>query len=170
MIQKQVQHMKLTHLCCFTSCSAFFLLPFLLLLLQLFNAFFQHIGPEITFKVRQLLGTRQPVFSCLFEDVLLRASQNIKNKYMETTLKRWENQRHDSVLHRAVLCFSLFFCSGNSCHVFLQRALNWWWAQPVQLITMYHDPQWCTASPDPIFNALTVQKDCTSCISIPAVL
>lgn len=85
MIQKQAQHMKSTHLCCFTGCSAFFLLPFLLLLLQLFNAFFQHVGPEITFKVRQLLGTRQPVFSCLFEDVLLRASHNIKNKYMETT-------------------------------------------------------------------------------------
>lgn len=53
--------------------SAVFLsFPFLLLLLQFFDALFQHVGPEVTLEVRQLLGTGQTIFCCLLEDVLLR--------------------------------------------------------------------------------------------------
>lgn len=78
--QKLMPPVKFTHLRCLTSCRTFLLLPLLLLLLQLLNAFFQHIGPEITFKVRQLLGTRQSVLSCLFEDVLVDVSHKTKNK------------------------------------------------------------------------------------------
>lgn len=90
---------KLTHLCCFTSCSAFFLLPFLLLLLQLFNAFLQHIGPEITFKVRQLLGTCQPVLSRLFEDVLLSDTIPRTNKWRP--LRAMGEPEMQSMLHWA---------------------------------------------------------------------
>lgn len=49
---------------------ALLLLPLLFLLLQLLNALLQYVGPEVTLKVGQLLGTGEPVFSCLFEDIL----------------------------------------------------------------------------------------------------
>lgn len=49
---------------------ALLLLSFLLLLLQLLNALLQHVRPEVPLKVGQLLGAGEPVFSCLFQNVL----------------------------------------------------------------------------------------------------
>lgn len=70
----KIQGEQSTH--CLTHVSAFIgsvvLLPLslLLFLLQLLNTLLKHIGPEVTLKVRQLLGARQSIFSCLLEDVL----------------------------------------------------------------------------------------------------
>lgn len=59
-----------THICAFIGGTVLLPLPLLLLLLQLLNTLFQYVGPEVTLKVWQLLGTSQPVLCCLLEDVL----------------------------------------------------------------------------------------------------
>lgn len=51
-------------------CAVLLSFALLLLLLELLDALLQHIGPKVTLKVRQLLGTGQTVFSRLLEDVL----------------------------------------------------------------------------------------------------
>lgn len=52
-----------------------FLLPLLLLLLQLLNAFLQHVGPEVAFEVGHLVGTGNTVLRGLLEDVLEKTEQ-----------------------------------------------------------------------------------------------
>lgn len=53
-----------------TACAVLLSFPFFLLLLQLLDALLQYIRPEVTLKVRQLLGTCQTVFRGLLEDIL----------------------------------------------------------------------------------------------------
>jgi len=53
-------------------------LPLLLLLLQLFDALLQHIGPEVSLKVRQLVGAGQTILCRLLEDVLLGGAGTLK--------------------------------------------------------------------------------------------
>lgn len=59
-----------THICALVGGTVLLPLPLLLLLLQLLDTLLQYVGPEVTLKVWQLLGTGQPVFCCLLEDVL----------------------------------------------------------------------------------------------------
>lgn len=65
----------LTHLCRLTRGRVLLLLPLLLLLLELLDALLQYIRPKVTLKVRQLIGTGQPVFCCLLENVLNRQTR-----------------------------------------------------------------------------------------------
>lgn len=155
-IQKHIQHVKLTHLCCFTSCSAFFLLPFLLLLLQLFNAFLQHIGPEITFKVRQLLGTCQPVLSRLFEDVLLSDTIPRTNKWRP--LREMGEPERQSMLHWAAVLHSgptahslQAFFSENSTKTWSDSSANS--SLPASALT-----ESCWGSPEP--------PSCNRCVTV----
>lgn len=59
-----------THVCALVAGAVLLSLPLLLFLLQLLDAFFQDVGPEVALKVRQLLGAGQPVLRGLLEDVL----------------------------------------------------------------------------------------------------
>lgn len=59
-----------SHLRSFTGSCVLLLLPLLLFLLQLLDALLQHIGPEVAFKVWQLISAGQAVLCRLFEDVL----------------------------------------------------------------------------------------------------
>lgn len=59
-----------THVCALVAGAVLLSLPLLLLLLQLLDALFQDVGPEVALKVRQLLGAGQPVLRSLLEDVL----------------------------------------------------------------------------------------------------
>lgn len=59
-----------THICALVGGAVLLPLPLLFLLLQLLDTLLQHVGPEVALKVRQLLGTGQPVLCCLLEDVL----------------------------------------------------------------------------------------------------
>ena len=77
-----------TYLCCLRGGCALLLLPFLLLLLQLFNALFKHIRPKITFKVWQLIGTGQPVFCCLLENILNTETQDSNGNGATTQQKK----------------------------------------------------------------------------------
>lgn len=54
----------------FRGSSIFFLLPLLLLLLQLLYTLLQHVWPEVAFEVRELISTCQSILCGLFEDVL----------------------------------------------------------------------------------------------------
>lgn len=60
----------LTHIGAFIGSVVLLSLPLLLLLLQLLNTLLKHVGPEVTLKVRQLLGARESIFRGLLEDVL----------------------------------------------------------------------------------------------------
>lgn len=59
-----------THICALVGGTVLLSLPLLFLLLQLLDALLQYVGPEVTLKVWQLLGTGEPVLCCLLEDVL----------------------------------------------------------------------------------------------------
>lgn len=63
-----------THICALAGGAVLLPLPLLLLLFQLLDALLEHVGPEVPFEVRQLLGTRQPVFCRLLENVLQRGN------------------------------------------------------------------------------------------------
>lgn len=65
------------HLRSFSGSRVLLLLPLLLFLLQLLDALFQHVGPEVAFKVRQLISAGQAVLCCLFEDVLRERQKNM---------------------------------------------------------------------------------------------
>lgn len=69
-IQEVQPTLCLTHICAFVGGVVLLSLTFLLLLLQLLNTLLKHVGPKVTFKVRQLLGARQSIFCRLLEDVL----------------------------------------------------------------------------------------------------
>ncbi len=58
------------HLRSFRCSCVLLLLPLLLLLLQLLDALLQHVGPEVAFKVRQLISAGQTILCRLLEDVL----------------------------------------------------------------------------------------------------
>lgn len=68
-------------------CAVLLSFALLLFLLKLFDALLQHIGPKVTLKVRQLLGTGQAVFSRLLEDVLWGWRKN-KVRILQTTVKQ----------------------------------------------------------------------------------
>lgn len=52
------------------ACAVLLSFPLLFLLLQLFDALLQYIGPKVTLEVRQLFGTCQTIFCCLLENIL----------------------------------------------------------------------------------------------------
>lgn len=60
----------LTHLGCLGGGCVLLLLSLLLLLLQFLDALLQYIRPKVSLKVRQFVGTGQPIFCCLLENVL----------------------------------------------------------------------------------------------------
>lgn len=68
-------------------CAVLLSFALLLFLLELFDALLQHIGPKVTLKVRQLLGTGQAVFSRLLEDVLWGWRKN-KVRILQTAVKQ----------------------------------------------------------------------------------
>lgn len=53
-----------------TACAVLLSFPLLFLLLQLFDALLQYIGPKVTLEVRQLFGTCQTIFCCLLKNIL----------------------------------------------------------------------------------------------------
>lgn len=87
-----------------TGCGALFLLPLFFFLFQLLNALLQHIGPKVTLKIGQFLGTGEPVFSCLFENVLEREqSTSVRRGSLSDTPGEGVAWSHDTE-EDAVLC------------------------------------------------------------------
>lgn len=89
-----------THICALIRGAVLLPLPLLLLLFQFLDALLQDVRPEVALKVWQLLGTGQPVFCCLLENVLKgwrgRNKVMLLMRFQRVTQSMQENYFKDS--------------------------------------------------------------------------